>query len=240
MTSTVFLIPPENVEKLRQKVLVDPETKGVTTSIGDVLQAFFWRAAIRARYRVAKELRGESFEPEDISIVEMPIDARPFFSAMLPSSYMGSCLVTNRPYLPVEKLCAPETSLGFIARLFREAAGHVTPSLVHDAFTLLQSIPDYTMLTNACMGLSGMHTMMNNMMLFQTSEISFGGEFFANKGVPDTMRVQMDRFNTAFRLLIIHPMRTDGGIELLLGTLPEEFDMLMRDDEFTEYAKYIG
>ncbi|KAF7551265.1 hypothetical protein G7Z17_g5136 [Cylindrodendrum hubeiense] len=239
MRSTTFLIPSENVEKLKQKVLADPEAKGVT-SISDIVQAFFWRAAIKARYRVAKELRGETFGSEDISIVEMPIDARPYFSSLLPSSYMGSCLVTNRPYMPVEELCAPETSLGRIAYIFREAATCITPSLVHDAFTLLQSVPDYGMLTNACMGLAGMHAMMNNMILFQTSEISFGGEFFANEGVPDTMRVQMDRFNTAFRLLIIHPMRTDGGVELLLGTLPEEFDMLTADEEFTEYARFMG
>lgn len=239
MRSTTFLIPPENVEKLKQEVLADPEAKGVVTSISDIVQAFFWRAAMKARYRVAK-LQGETFGPDDISIVEMPIDARPYFSSLLPSSYMGSCLVTNRPYMPVEELCGPETSLGHIAYLFREAATRITPSLVHDAFTLLQSVPDYSMLTNACMGLAGMHSMMNNMILFQTSEISFGGEFFANEGVPDTMRVQMDRFNTAFRLLIIHPMRPDGGVELLLGTLPEEFDMLTTDEEFIQYARFMG
>jgi len=243
MTSSTFVISATNLEKLRQKVLADPEAKGpvgAVTSISDMVQAFFWRAAIKARYRVAKELRGDSFAIDDISIVEMPIDARPYFSSLLPSSYMGSCLVTNRPYMPVEELCAPETSLGRIAYLFREAATHITPSLVHDAFTLLQSIPDYTMLTNACMGLGSMHLMMNNLILFQTSDISFGGEFFANDGVPDTVRIQMDRFNTAFRLLLVHPMRADGGVELLLGTLPEEFDMLMADKEFTQYADFMG
>ncbi|MCJ1433652.1 hypothetical protein MMC27_003016 [Xylographa pallens] len=240
LMSTTFFIPPENVEKLQQKVLADAAARGAVTSISDIVQAFFWRAAIKARYRVAKELRGETFGPDDISIMEMPIDARPHFSSLLPSSFMGSCLVTNRPYMPVEELCAPETSIGHIAYLVREAAARITPSLVHDAFTLLQSVPDYSMLTNACMGLAGMHTMMNNMMLFQTGEISFGGEFFANEGVPDTMRIQMDRFNTAFRLLIILPMRKDGGVELLLGTLPEEFDMLSADEEFIKYARFMG
>ncbi|OAA59696.1 Chloramphenicol acetyltransferase-like domain protein [Niveomyces insectorum RCEF 264] len=240
MVSSTFLIPPQNVEKLRQTVLADPDAKGLVTSISDMVQAFFWRAAIRARYRVATELRGESFGPDDMAIVEMPIDARPYFSSLLPSSYMGSCLVTNRPYMPVAELCAPDTSLGRIAYLFREAATRITPALVHDAFTLLQSVPDYSMLTNACMGLEGMHLMMNNLMLFQTSDISFGGEFFANAGVPDTVRIQMDRFNTAFRLLLIHPIREDGGIELLLGTLPEEFNMLVADEEFSTYAEFMG
>lgn len=243
MTSSTFLLSAENVERLRQSVLADPEAKGpvgAVTSISDIVQAFFWRAAIKARYRVAQELRGESFARDDISIVEMPIDARPYFSSLLPSSYMGSCLVTNRPYMPVVELCASDTSLGRIAYLFREAATHITPSLVHDAFTLLQSIPDYSMLTNACMGLGSMHLMMNNLILFQTSDISFGGEFFAHNGVPDTVRIQMDRFNTAFRLLLIHPMREDGGVELLLGTLPEEFDMLITDKQFMQYAEFMG
>ncbi|CAM6002879.1 unnamed protein product [Sphagnum balticum] len=240
MVSSTFLITPENVEKLRQKVLADPEAKGLVTSVSDIVQAFFWRAAIKARYRVATELRGEKFGPDDISIIEMPIDARPYFSSLLPSSYMGSCLVTNRPYMSVEELCAPDTSLGRVAYVCQQAASHITPSLVHDAFTLLQSVPDYSMLTNACMGLAGMHLMMNNLLLFDTSEISFGGEFFANSGVPDTVRIQMDRFNTAFRLLLIHPMREDGGVELLLGTLPEEFDMLVADEEFSQHAKFMG
>ena len=240
LKSTTFFISPENVKKLQQNVIVDPEAKGVVTSVSDIVQAFFWRAAIKARYRVAKELRGESFGPEDISIMEMPIDARPHFSSLLPSTYMGSCLVTNRPWMPVEELCAPGTTIGRIAYLVRQAAARITPSLVHDAFTLLQSVPDYSMLTNACMGLAGMHAMMNNLMLFQTGDISFGGEFFANEGVPDTMRLQMDRFNTAFRLLIILPMREDGGVELLLGTLPEEFDILTADEEFIKYARFIG
>lgn len=237
---TTFLISPVNLEKLRQKVLLDPEAKGAVTSTSDIVQALFWRAAIKARYKVAKELHGLNFGPSDLAIVEMPIDARPYFSSLLPASYMGSCLVTNRPYMPVEELCAPETSIGRVAYLFREAATNITPSLVHDAFTLLQSIPDYSMLTNACMGLGGVHIMMNNMMSFQTSEISFGGEFFANDGVPDTMRIQMDRFNTAFRLAIICPMRKDGGVELLLGTLPEELGTLIADEEFTEHAEILG
>lgn len=153
---------------------------------------------------------------------------------------MGSCLVTNRPCLPVLELVAAETKLSRVASVFRTAANTITPQLVHDAFTLLQSVEDYTLITNACMGLSGFHAMMNNMMLFRTDEIAFGDELLAGGGVPETMRIQMDRFNTAFRLLVILPMRKDGGIELLLGTLPEEFSMLINDGEFMEYATFLG
>ena len=239
LSTTMFLIPPENVQKLNQEVSADPEAKGAIPSISDIMQAFFWRSAIKARYRVAKELRGEVLGPDEISVLELPVDGRPYFSSLLPSSYMGSMLILNRPNMPVETLCSPETSIGRIAYLLREAAARITPSLVHDAFTLLQSLPDYSRFTTACMGLSGMHAMISNLMLFQTSEISFGDGFFADGGSPEAMRPQTERGHKRFRFLVIYPMKKDGGIELVLGTFPEELEMLKRDEEFTKYAKLM-
>lgn len=133
---------------------------------------------------------------------------------------MGSMLILNRPNMSVETLCSPETSIGRIAYL-REAAARITPSLVHDAFTLLRSLPDYNRFTDACMGLKGMHAMLSNLMLFQTSEISFGDEFFAGGGSPEAMRPQVEWLNKHFRFLVIYPMKHDGGVELSLGTVPE-------------------
>ncbi len=40
MRSTTFLIPPENVEKLREKVLAEPDAMGGLLSASDILQAF--------------------------------------------------------------------------------------------------------------------------------------------------------------------------------------------------------
>lgn len=239
LSTTMFLIPPENVQKLKEAVTADPEAKGAITSISDIVQAFFWRSAIKARYRVAKELRGETFGPDEISVLELPVDGRPYFSSLLPSSYMGSMLILNRPNMPIETLCSPETSIGRIAYLLREAAARITPSLVHDAFTLLQSLPDHSRFTTACMGLAGMHAMISNLMLFQTSGISFGDGFFADGGSPLAMRPQIERGNKRFRFLVIYPMKHDGGVELGLGTFPEELEMLKTDQEFTKYAKLV-
>lgn len=239
LSTTMFLIAPENVQKLKEEVMADPEAKGAITSISDIVQAFFWRFAIKARYRVTKELRGESFGPDEISVLELPVDSRPYFSSLLPSSYMGSMLILNRPNMPVETLCSPETSVGRIAYLLREAAARITPSLVHDAFTLLRSLPDHSRFTTACMGLAGMHAMISNLMLFQTSEVSFGDGFFADGGSPQAMRPQVERGNKRFRFLVIHPMKNDGGVELVLGTFPEELEMLVGDEEFTKFAELM-
>ena len=239
LTTSMFLIPPGNVEKLKQDVIADPATKGVITNISDILQAFIWRTAIKARYRVATELRGETFGPDELSILELPFDGRPYFSSLLPSSYMGSMLLTNRPNMPVTTLCSPTTSIGQVALAIREATARITPSLVHDAYTLLESMPDYTKFTSASQGLSGMHAMISNTILFQTSEISFGDGFFADGGSPHAMRPQMDRCHQYFRFLVIFPMRRDGGVELVLGTYPEELEMLRRDEELGRYARLV-
>jgi hypothetical protein len=240
LSTTYFLIPPEKIEKLRQEVVADPEARGVVTSISDILQAFFWRAAIRARYRVAKKHRGATFGPDDISILELPIDGRPYFSPLLPSSYMGSMLLLNRQSMPLEKLCDPQTSLGSIAYLLREVATRLCPSLFHDAYTLLNSLPNYDNFTIANMGIRGhFNAMISNLMLFQTSEISFGNNLFANGGSPDAMRPQVERGHKHFRFLVIYPMKSDGSAELGLGTLPEELEMLKTDEEFTKYATLV-
>ena len=236
LSTTLFLIPPEKVQKLKEAVIADPEAKGAITSISDIVQAFFWRSAIKARYRVAKELRGETFGPDDISILELPVDGRPYFSSLLPSSYMGSMLVLNRPNMPVEALCSPKTSIGRIAYLLREAAARITPSLVHDTFTLLRSLPDHSRFSIACIGLTGMNAMISNLMLFSTSEIAFGDGFFADGGSPAAMRPQIERGHRRFRFLVIYPMKHDGGVELAMGTNPEELAMLKTDEEFTKYA----
>ena len=239
LSTTMFLIPPENVQKLKETVMADPEAKGAITSVSDIVQAFFWRSAIKSRYRVAKELRGETFGPDDVSILELPVDGRPYFSSLLPSSYMGSMLILNRPNLPVETLCSPTTSIGRIAYLLREAAARITPSLVHDAFTLLQSLPDHSNFSIACAGLTGMNAMISNLMLFSTSEISFGDKIFADGGSPAAMRPQIERGHRRFRFLVIYPMKSDGGVELVMGTNPEELEMLKTDEEFIKYANLV-
>jgi hypothetical protein len=235
----MFLITPEKLELMKQDVIADPETKGVIPSISDIVQAFFWRAAIRARYRVATETHKQKFTPDDVSILELPTDTRPHFSSRLPPTYMGSMLILNRSCMPIETLCSAETTIREVALLLRQSAARITPSLVHDAFTILQSLPDHSRFSTANMGLEHMHAMISNMMLFPTSEICFGDAFFANGGVPETMRPQLERGNGRFRFLVVFPMRKDGGVELVLGTHPEELEMFLMDEEFTRYADLV-
>ncbi|RMJ02432.1 hypothetical protein CDV36_015299 [Fusarium kuroshium] len=240
LTSSTFLISAEKLERLQKSVELaeDPESldKG-SLSLGDVLQAFFWRAAIRARRRP------EHSSPEDTAIIEMPTDVRPYFSSHLPPTYMANCVIMNRQYMSVSELCSSQTALCKIAQVCREARNRVNQELVHDAFSLLHAIPDNSPGSHSTAFLGqgvqdGWHSLFNNMMLFQASDMGpFGGDVFE---APEAVRLQMDWLNKAFRGLFIYPMREDGGVELMLGTLPEELDAMMNDGEFTQFAEFLG
>lgn len=240
LKTTMFLIRPENLAKMKEEVISDPEAMGVITSISDIVQAFLWRAAIRMRRNIATKIRKETFKPDEISILEVPTDGRPYFSQLLPETYMGSLLILNRSTMPIETLCSDQTTIGRVAHVLRESAARITPPVVHDAFSILQSLPNHERFSTANMGLEHMHAMISNMMLFPTNEVCFGNTFFANGGLPESLRPQLERGNGRFRFLVILPIRKDGGIELVFGTHPEELDMLQADGEFTKYAELLS
>lgn len=237
--TTVFRLSAANLKKLKKAVIEDPEAKGVITSISDITQAFFWQAALRARYRVAKEHHGQEFTAEDMCILELPTDGRPYFSSQLPESYMGSMLIMSRSGIPTEVLCSPETSVGHVAYVLRETASRITPTLLHDAFTIMKSLPDYSRFSTANMGLDHMHAMISNLMLFPLTEVRFGEKLFGNGGSPEEMRPLVNRGNGRFRFFIINPMKKDGSVELVLGTHAEELAMLQADEQFTQYAELV-
>ncbi|PWY83843.1 transferase family protein [Aspergillus sclerotioniger CBS 115572] len=228
LKTTLLSITPENIEAMKQEVLSDPTTNGLITSISDILQAFIWRAAIRARYRPGRGLHPRT-----------PRRRPPILLLPLTPTYMGSMLILNRCTMPIKTLCAPETTIGQVALMLRQSAARITPSLVHDAFTILQSLPDHSRFSTANMGLEHMHAMISNMLLFPADEIRFGTELFGNGGSPESMRPQLERGNGRFRFLAVLPMKRDGGVDLALGTHPEELQMLWADEEFVRYVDVV-
>ncbi|KAL5385186.1 hypothetical protein DPSP01_004994 [Paraphaeosphaeria sporulosa] len=240
LSSTFFLISRDNLQKLKQDVNGHADPKGHIPSISDIVQAFMWQTAVRARYLVAKNHRGQTFSPDDMSILEIPIDGRLYFSGHLPSTYTGSMLIMSRTMMPVEELCSPKTDLAKVASLIRKTIAKVNTALVHDAYTLLRSMTDYTKPATANMGLEHMNEMISNMILWEQEDniSSFGEGIFAG-GRPTVVRPQIERGHRRFRFSLIHPLRADGGVELELGTLPEELKTLQQDEHFTRYARLM-
>ncbi|KAG9185430.1 hypothetical protein G6011_07974 [Alternaria panax] len=232
LDTTLVLIPPEKMQMLKEDIMRDLDEKAVMPSISDIVQALVWRSALRARYSVAKR-NGRDFNMDECCVLESLTDGRPYFSSLLPSTYMGSMLFFNRTRRPIEELCSPHTSILDVAHVLRCSAARMTPSLIHDAFSLLQLVPDYSVHSIASMGLDHMHTWVSNMMLFQLNEVNFGERYFANGGSPELMRSPIERQNKVLRFVAIYPLKPDGGLEVAFGTSPEEREMLAQDDDFT-------
>ncbi|KAI0520766.1 transferase family protein [Xylaria bambusicola] len=236
LVPTVFRISKEQLALLKEHVQADPETQGSVPSIIDIVQALLWRTILRARYRVATEIQKKTFGPNDISILELSTDGRPYFSEMLPETYMGTTVLYKRPSIALETLCAPGTTIGRVARLLREYGSLVSPQLVHDVFTLCQNLGDYTQGRLASVGREHMNLAITNIMMFQTDDLKFGERFFANGGAPEVMRLALDRHGDKIRAIAVLPITKDGAVEFVVGTIPEELDMLLTDEEFTRYA----
>ncbi len=77
------------------------------------------------------------------------------------------------------------------------------------------------------------------MILFQMSEINIRGKFFNNGGELKTTRPQLKEGGGSFRFLVIFLLEKDGGVELVLGTFPEERDVLQKNNGCTRYAELM-
>ncbi|KGO74359.1 hypothetical protein PITC_008830 [Penicillium italicum] len=97
-----------------------------SSSLGSLL--FTISPSTRVRYKVAKGIRGQTFRPDEVFILELPTDGRPYFSSQMPSTYMGSLVILNRSSKPIKTLCANRTTIGRVAYLLHQTAACITPS----------------------------------------------------------------------------------------------------------------
>ncbi|KAK3376248.1 hypothetical protein B0T24DRAFT_699559 [Lasiosphaeria ovina] len=86
--------------------------------------------------------------------------------------------------------------------------------------TIREAVTDYSAIKFAFTRHDSMDMMMTNLMLFSTSELPAG--------------------NSAHRLGIILPLREDGGVELSIGTFPEELAPMLRHEEWMRYATLMS
>ncbi|KAH0427992.1 hypothetical protein CcaCcLH18_09351 [Colletotrichum camelliae] len=236
MESSIFYISPENFNALKREVLSDGND-GSGLSANDALLALFWRALMKARYRAAIAA-GQATPPDEVSYLESPVDGRTDFDPALPSSYAGNLVIVNKVPMPVVDLAAPTTSLRDVAFKVRAQAAKVNPGLVKDAFTLMREVPDYTKLKHAFTRLDGFDVMITSVLLLPLDKINFGADIFDNDGKPESLRPLMDAFNANFRLCMVLPMKSHGGIELLVSLFADEMDQLLEDDEFAKFAAF--
>ncbi|KAM7195495.1 acetyl-CoA synthetase-like protein [Rhypophila sp. PSN 637] len=258
LDTTLFYISPQKLAQLESDVASDPAVSSLPTppSISDTVQALFWRATVRARHAAHPKLfPSHEGKPDAVSVLEIAVDGRPYFSTLLPATYMGNLMLFNRLPLPVDVL-TKEISIAGVAQKIREVASLVNAELFHDAYALSQSdaVQDYSQLKYSFMRHENFDLALTNIMLFEIGEVlDFGGKIFgegkvlteegdeikAGAGGPVALRMLHGVQNSAHRLVIILPMRKDGGVEILLGTFEEEKDAMLKDEEWMRYASLM-
>jgi hypothetical protein len=240
LESNVFYISPKKFAELKRDAGVGTEVDGVLITANDAILAHFWRGTIRARMLAAQDA-GRIVTTEELSSLEAPVDARQFFSDKLPRTYAGNAIMIPKASMPLLKLTAPysETPLKEIATVVRRASAPINTQLVHDAYTLLKTVPDYTALNYSFMDTLSLDVAITSILLLPIQEIVFGGEFFDDDGHAEHGRPLMDGFNSGFRLCSVLPLTSAGGVKLLAGMFPEELEKMLEDEDFARYAVYM-
>ncbi|KAA6416228.1 MAG: transferase family [Lasallia pustulata] len=245
MESSIFYMTPQKFAQLKKDMTKTSVANGTVSSsedsnesisANDALLALFWRALMKAR---TKAKYATPTSPDEQALLQSPIDGRSDFSSQVPRLYIGNVVLVNQIYMPVNELTDPSTSLRDVALRIRQGALKVNPRSVQDAFTLAGEVTDYTALKHAFTSLEGSAMMITSLVALPFEKFDFGDRLFGNGGKPENLRPLMGGFNRAFRLCVILPRKTHGGLELLVSLFEDEMEMLLKDEEFTRYATFL-
>ena len=88
--------------------------------------------------------------------------------------------------------------------------------------------------------LRGYDMILSSLIMFPVENMRWGGRVFAKGGEPDGLRPLWDAINTAARLCFPLPRKSGAGTEFVVSLFQDELDLLVEDDEFSEYAVYLS
>jgi Transferase family len=241
MKSSIFYISPQNLIKLKAAVSGSSKSSGEdklsTISSNDALLAFFWRAMMQARVNAVHAV---ATSPDETALLQTTVDGRVDFSAKVPALYLGNVALINSIYMLLSEVTHPDTSLHEIAVKIRAATTKVNRETVHDAFALAADMPNYTNLTYAFTTLGGSAVLITSLLGLSLDSIEFGEMMFGTRaGRPDALRPLMGGFNSAFRVCMILPRTSSGGVQLLASLFDDEMEELLKNEEFGRFATFL-
>lgn len=232
METGIFYVSRASFAKLKASVSSNTVDQDENLSANDALTALLWRCIMKARVRQ---------EDPDLAnltaVLDTTVDGRAQFSEKLPPSYLGNIILINTARLAASQLTAPSTPLSQIARDVRKSLNQITRSRVHSAFAIASCIPDYTRLTFPFATFEGAEVCITSLLNIPLFELNFGPAF-GNDGRPESVRPPREEFDKICRRVMVLPLRTHGGFEIMITLMDHEMQKLRKDPEFTEYAKF--
>ncbi|MCJ1416064.1 hypothetical protein MMC32_002399 [Xylographa parallela] len=239
MLNRVMFLSSGDLAALHKECAAEPLPPGASPlSISDTINALFWRGTLRARAAAAT---ARSFQLDDISVFESPVDVRNAFAPDFPADYLGNCFLLNTARMPLAELIASSTPLGRVAQALRQGAAGLDSQAVHAAYGLLRSTSDFSRVQGRFVERpESADLLLSNIIAFPMSEINFGERYFGNGGSPQTLRVLHGPYAPHVRLGHVLPRNPHhGGVELSVNLFSDEMDYLDADEEFNRYLVTI-
>lgn len=245
--SAIFYISPANFIALQKKCRQDSGSEALRSDFDlgisgtDAVCALIWRCLLRARVTAAKTFDnsvGEDGTADSSVRLDLLVDGRNDFSPSVPSPYLGNLTVVNQCFMPCLALTSPNVSLGTVARTVRGYAKSINPSTLLDAYALARDLPDFDKLVLRNSAIDGSSMVLSPLLMLPPLE--FGDCVFDNGGRPDAMRVLTRAMNVFTRTCFVLPKLANGGVEFIVNVFEEELELLLEDEEFSEYAAFLS
>ena len=228
--TSIFYVSGSSFAKLKEAGTKN-SLSGVTAN--DALMALLWRGITKARFPAEDPIHMRN----ETASLDTTVDGRAKFSSACPQDYFGNLVLMNTTYMSLASLTSPSTSLSFIAAEIRKTLDTISTAQENAAFTLAASIPDCNHLTFPFATFEGTELCITSTVNMPLFHLDFGG-VFGNDGKPESVRPPKSEFASICRRCVVLPRRTSGGFEILISLVEGEMQRLMKDDEFTQYAKF--
>ncbi|ETS80414.1 hypothetical protein PFICI_07943 [Pestalotiopsis fici W106-1] len=240
MTSAVFYISSDRFTALHKRCL-DEAGAGSRISGNDSMTALIWRSLLKARHAAAVAA-GRASESDDVmALLQLTLDGRPDISAKgsMPFEYLGNLVFWNRVAMPISTLTSPETSIAAVAMAIRREVEAATAQAMLDAYGRARRLEDISKLQLSITHAHGYDMILSSLMMLRIEEMRWGGGVFDNGGKADALRPLFDDINKAGRLCFPMPRESGQGVEFVINLFKDEWDILLKDEEFGEYALFL-
>ncbi|OTB04037.1 hypothetical protein M426DRAFT_321123 [Hypoxylon sp. CI-4A] len=242
MRTSIFYISAPAFSKLTAvAAAANAKDSDAAATANDALMALLWRCVMRARKTAAPEKPCYS-APDAIAELDTTLNGRVLFDDALPWQYMGTLVYIVTTRLPVAELIAPETTLASVVNAVRRAVAGITREKALGVYGLAATkLPGYTAETLRWpfATFEGAEACFSSWLSLPIMDMGFGGQVFANGGIPDYVRPERRMLDMVCRNCNILPLRLEGGAEVLLSLTVEEMEILERDPEFGEFAQLL-
>jgi hypothetical protein len=243
MLTSIFYISASgfaSLSKVAAEANISMKEMDAAVTANDVLMALLWRCIFRAR----RDAEPESLNYREGTIAELDttLNGRVLFGDALPWQYMGTLVYIVTTRLPLSELISPKTSLVSIVAAVRHAVARVTREQALDVYGLAATqLPGYTAETLRWpfATFDGAEACFSSWLSLPIMDMGFGGEMFANGGIPDFVRPERRMLDMVCRNCNVLPLRAEGGAEVLIALTVEEMELLEKDEEFSKYAQLL-